>query len=182
MPVKTGLGSIAAGLWQIALMPIDASKTATQVQGADGLKSLWGLVAEERSLGPLYLGSVVQASATAADHFPWFLMYSSVDTAIPAISSSDDLLMSLAQSAFLGFSASSLEENGSNSLREIKNHQTDRPIGETRGGVSSSASNKEVSYGDIVKMIIEQEGVAGLFGRELQTRLLTNSIPVAVFV
>lgn len=181
LPVKTGLGSIAAGLWRIVLMPIDASKTAMQVEGATGLKNLLGLVAEEKSLGPLYLGSLAQASATAAGHFPWFLTYNFVDNAIPAVSSSEDLLLSLARSAFLGFSASCVSDICSNSLRVIKTTKQTARLGKQRDGVSSSVPAKDISYGDIVKMIIEEDGVAGLFGRGLQTRLLTNSIQGAVF-
>ena len=45
LPIKTAIGSISAGLWRIVLMPVDASKTAMQVEGADGLKNLWGLAA-----------------------------------------------------------------------------------------------------------------------------------------
>jgi hypothetical protein len=33
----------------------------------------------------------------------------------------------------------------------------------------------------VVKMILETDGVAGLFGRGLQTRLLTNAIQGAAF-
>ena len=49
-------------------MPIDASKTAMQVEGADGLKNLWGLAATEGP-GALYQGAVAQAAATAVGHF-----------------------------------------------------------------------------------------------------------------
>ena len=70
LPVKTACGSVAAGAWRIILMPVDASKTAMQVEGADGLKRLQTSIIEE---GPsvLYRGAVAQAAATAAGHFPW---------------------------------------------------------------------------------------------------------------
>ena len=70
LPVKTACGSLAAGAWRIILMPVDASKTAMQVEGADGLKRLQTSIIEE---GPsvLYRGAVAQAAATAAGHFPW---------------------------------------------------------------------------------------------------------------
>lgn len=189
LPVKTALGSITAGLWRIVLMPIDASKTAMQVEGADGLKNLWGLVNEERSLRPLYLGSLAQASATAAGHFPWFLTYNFVDTVVPAVSSSEDLFLSLARSAFLGLSASCVSDVCSNSLRVIKTTKQTARLGKKEDDLTSSSSttstttatSKDISYGEIVKMIIDQDGIAGLFGRGLQTRLLTNSIQGAVF-
>lgn len=51
--VKTACGSTAAGLWRIFLMPVDAAKTAMQVEGRDGLHLLWRSVADARSPGPL---------------------------------------------------------------------------------------------------------------------------------
>lgn len=36
LPLKTAAGSVTAGLWRIFLMPIDSSKTAMQVEGAEG--------------------------------------------------------------------------------------------------------------------------------------------------
>lgn len=47
LPIKTAFGSISAGVLRIILMPIDASKTAMQVEGKDGLKNLWGLASKE---------------------------------------------------------------------------------------------------------------------------------------
>lgn len=68
LPIKTAIGSISAGTWRVILMPIDSSKTAMQVEGADGLKNLWGLAATEGP-GALYQGAVAQAAATAVGHF-----------------------------------------------------------------------------------------------------------------
>jgi Mitochondrial carrier protein len=177
LPVKTALGSISAGLWRIFLMPIDASKTAMQVEGKEGFQRLWGLVAEEGPT-PLYNGALAQASATAAGHFPWFLTYNFVDASIPPITSSDDLLLSLARSAFLGLCASCVSDIASNSLRVIKTTKQTARLRETNLG---SDSSQDLSYPEIVQMIIEQDGVLGLLGRGLQTRLLTNAIQGAVF-
>jgi hypothetical protein len=171
LPVKTALGSVSAGLWRIFLMPIDSSKTAMQVEGAEGLKKLWGLVKEEGP-APLYYGALAQASATAAGHFPWFLTYNFADTNIPTVSS-DDVLLSLGRSALLGLCASCVSDTCSNSLRVIK---TTRQTGRLSGD-----SSKNLSYPEIVKLIIEKDGVIGLFGRGLQTRLLTNAIQGAAF-
>jgi hypothetical protein len=168
LPLKTACGSAAAGLWRIVLMPIDASKTAMQVEGADGLQRLWENVAEKP--GVLYRGALAQAAATAVGHFPWFLTYNFFDAQLP---NQDDLLLSLARSAVLGFSASCVSDCTSNSLRVIKTTKQTAPLGD-KGGV-------ELSYPDVVKMIIEQDGVAGLLGRGLQTRILTNAIQGAAF-
>jgi hypothetical protein len=182
LPVKTAIGSISAGLWRIVLMPIDSSKTVMQVEGADGLKTLWGLAATE---GPsaLYQGAVAAAAATAVGHFPWFLTYNFLNEQLPQIAASDDLLLSLARSALLGCSASCVSDICSNSLRVIKTtKQTARfGISDEDAAASDREKDGEISYGEVVRLIIEKDGLAGLFGRGLQTRLLTNSIQGALF-
>jgi hypothetical protein len=180
LPLKTAIGSISAGLWRIVLMPIDSSKTAMQVEGADGLKKLWGLAATEGP-APLYQGAVAQAAATAVGHFPWFLTYNFLSDVVPQVSATDDLLLSLARSAFLGFGASCVSDVSSNSLRVIKTTKQTARLGKKGESLEEQEKSKDVSYGEIVKLIIEKDGLAGLFGRGLQTRLLTNSIQGAAF-
>lgn len=173
LPLKTALGSIAAGTWRIILMPIDASKTAMQVEGPGGLQRLWSLAVAEGP-GALYQGAVAQAAATAVGHFPWFYTYNFLDEQLPLVSASDDLVLSLLRSAFLGFSASCVSDVCSNSLRVIKTTKQTARLGKTD-------KSKELSYTEVITMILDEGGFQGLFGRGLQTRLLTNSIQGAVF-
>jgi len=193
LAVKTGLGSVSAGLWRIFLMPIDSSKTAMQVEGEDGFKELVALVKTEGP-APLYNGAVAQAAATAAGHFPWFLTYNYVDQTLPVVTAADDLLLSLARSAFLGLCASSVSDVTSNSLRVIKTTKQTARLGgvnakenegagneTTAAATTSTKSDDEFSYAEIVKMIIEKDGLAGLFGRGLKTRLLTNALQGSLF-
>lgn len=199
LPLKTACGSAAAGLWRIVLMPIDASKTALQVEGSDGLTRLWSS-AVERGPGVLYRGALAQAAATAVGHFPWFLTYNFLDGQIPIIDSGIEnaVLLSLARSAFLGFASSGVSDVCSNSLRVIKTTKQTAQLGSTTNisnnnttitingpelasSAAAAAANKELSYADVVKLIIETDGIAGLFGRGLQTRLLTNAIQGAAF-
>jgi hypothetical protein len=178
LPVKTACGSIAAGLWRIVLMPIDSSKTVMQVEGSEGLNRLWSIVGREGP-GALYQGAIAQAAATAVGHFPWFLTYNFLNDQLPPISASDDLMLSLARSAFLGLCSSCVSDICSNSLRVIKTtKQTARLSSES---APEQEKSKDISYSEVVRLIIETDGVAGLFGRGLQTRLLTNSIQGAVF-
>jgi hypothetical protein len=60
-------------------------------------------------------------------------------------------------------------------LRVVKTTKQTAQVGE------GSDSKKEITYPEVVAMILEQDGVVGLFGRGLQTRLLTNMIQGAVF-
>jgi Mitochondrial carrier protein len=171
LSLMTAAGSATAGLWRIVLMPIDSSKTVLQVEGQAGLERLWGSVLEQGP-GPLYRGALAQAAATAAGHFPWFVTYNSLNEALPTVSGETDLLLSLGRSALLGFAASGVSDCVSNSLRVIKT---------TKQTAQAGSDGKDLSYPEIVNMIIKQDGVLGLFGRGLQTRLLTNAIQGAAF-
>jgi len=177
LPIKTACGSAAAGLWRIFLMPVDTSKTAMQVQGREGLDRLIQKVKEEGP-SPLYQGALASASATAAGHFPWFLTFNFLNDQLPIVTATDDLLLSLLRSAFLGLSASCVSDCCSNSLRVIKTtKQTAGLAEENKGGDVVG----QLTYQQVVKTILETDGIAGLFGRGLQTRLLTNAIQGAAF-
>jgi len=182
VPLKTAFGSVTAGLWRIFLMPIDASKTAMQVEGKEGLQQLWSTVVknEDGTGGPgaLYRGALAQAAATAAGHFPWFATYNYLDANLPLVTDQSEFLLTLARSAALGLGASCVSDCVSNSLRVIKTTKQTAQLGTSPEGESAQ---KELSYPEIVSMIVEKDGVAGLLGRGLQTRLLTNAIQGAVF-
>mmetsp|Transcript_8395 Transcript_8395/g.12256 ORF Transcript_8395/g.12256 Transcript_8395/m.12256 type:complete len:267 (-) Transcript_8395:245-1045(-) len=132
--VKTVAGSIAAGMWRIVLMPIDTSKTAMQVEGAQGLQNLAALVVDKKSPSPLYQGAIAAAAATAVGHFPWFLTFNFLNNAIPSVDASEHLLQSLLRSAFLGVCSSCVSDTCSNSLRVIKTTKQ-------TAALSSSSSN-----------------------------------------
>ena len=172
LPLKTAAGSITAGLWRIFLMPLDTSKTAMQVEGSAGLEKLKELVIENGP-APLYQGAVASAAATAAGHFPWFLTYNAMNDFLPTISKDEDLLLFLLRSASLGLSASCASDCVSNSLRVIKTTKQTAGLGDN--------GTNEISYKEALSLVIENDGVLGLLGRGLQTRLLTNAIQGALF-
>ncbi len=195
LPVKTACGSICAGLWRIVLMPVDTSKTVMQVEGREGLENLIDNV-KSNGVSPLYRGALASAAATAVGHFPWFLTYNFLNDVLPVVSatggSGDEnvILLKLARSAFLGLSASCVSDVCSNSLRVIKTTKQTAGLTEVGGSTSTSTSTssnddgkkkEELSYKEAVNIILEKDGFVGLFGRGLQTRLLTNAIQGAVF-
>jgi Mitochondrial carrier protein len=195
LPIKTLCGSVAAGLWRIVLMPIDTSKTSLQVEGSKGLQKLYAATMEAGP-GVLYRGSLAQAAATAVGHFPWFLTYNFFNDIIPMVDATTVqiqdpntlMLLSLGRSALLGLLASCVSDCSSNSLRVIKTTKQTAQLNDsmtvdtasTTPGTTKSKS-KEMSYLEVVQLIIEQDGIVGLFGRGLQTRLLTNAIQGAMF-
>ena len=172
LPLKTLAGSVTAGAWRICLMPIDTSKTAMQVEGADGLEKLKQQVIDVGP-SPLFQGALASAAATAAGHFPWYLTYNFLNDYLPVISKEDDLLLFLVRSAALGLVSSSVSDTVSNSLRVIKTTKQTAGLGDDAG--------KEITYREALALVLETDGVPGLLGRGLQTRLLTNAIQGAVF-
>jgi hypothetical protein len=99
-----------------------------------------------------------------------------LNDALPVVSKEDDLLLFLFRSAALGLSASCVSDCISNSLRVLKTTK------QTAGlGASSNKESTEISYQEALTLVLETDGLRGLFGRGLQTRLLTNAIQGAVF-
>lgn len=181
LPLQTAFGSAAAGLWRVVLLPIDSSKTAMQVEGPKGLKQLWSRVLSQGDVRALYQGAVASAAATAVGHFPWFLTYNALNDALPVVDSGDTLL-SLLRAAFLGLCASCVSDTCSNSLRVIKTTKQTAQLLEEYGANTPVA--KELSwqeYQKVIKLIVDKDGLQGLFGRGLQTRLLTNAIQGSLF-
>lgn len=84
-------------------------------------------------------------------------------------------MLSLIRSATLGIFAAGVSDCVSNSLRVVKTTK------QTAGLKNESENIEELSYAEIVRVIIEKDGVMGLLGRGLQTRLLINAIQGAVF-
>ena len=189
---RTGLGSLSAGAFRIVLMPIDTAKTSLQVNGEVGLKIVADRVAAE---GPsaLFSGALASSAATVVGHYPWFLTYNTLSASLPTaagiatavatadaahpvnalvltLSTLDPALVSLLRSALIGLFASSASDICSNSLRVLKTtRQTD------------STTDSKRSYYDTARAIVAKEGLGGLFGRGLQTRLLANALQGTLF-
>jgi len=190
--VRTGAGSLAAGAFRILVMPIDTAKTAMQVEGREGLSRLARNVVRDRSVSALYQGALATAAATAVGHYPWFLTYNFLNDALPLVDK-QEVLMGLARSAFLGLAASCVSDTCSNSLRVIKTTKQTAALAAAPKDKDSDdesdkidkkksvAINQQISYSDALKLVLEKDGVKGLFGRGLQTRLITNMIQGAAF-
>ena len=144
-------------------MPIDAVKTNMQVHGKVGVEQLFSKV---RTSGPrvLYHGSLAAYSATFVGHYPWFVTYNYLNAYLPKY---DDMLPNLARNATIGFSASVLSDCCSNSIRVVKTYK--------------QSSKIPISYPDSVRQVIQKDGVIGLFGRGLKTRLMGNGLQGIMF-
>ena len=154
--------SPSAQIWRVAIAPVDAAKTALQVDG-----SVEGLAERVKALGPgvLWRGSLAAAAATFVGNYPWFLTYNALDGQLPVYEGAAAVL---ARRAALGVSASCVSDVCSNSIRVVK----------TKVQTSADESATPLSA---ARQVLAEDGLAGLFGRGLQTRLTINCLQGAVF-
>jgi len=164
--LKTFVSSSIAGLWRINLMPIDTCKTILQVEGKNGVNILANKI-KSNGIGVLYNGGVASCIATMIGHFPWFLTYNTLNEKLPPIEYKDNKVQALCRNAFIGFSSSFVSDVTSNSTRVVK--------------VYRQTHNTQLTYPNIVKNIIEKDGIIGLFGRGLKTKIISNGIQGIMF-
>lgn len=163
--VKTLAASACASVWRIFLMPIDACKSSLQVNGKEGLQILGAKI---KAGGPFIMwhGGGAAAGATFVGHFPWFFTFNYLNDLIPK-PSDDEKLKKLGRRAAIGFTSSVVSDCCSNSIRVCKTYR--------------QTSSEVISYPQIVKTILQNEGPAGLFGRGLKTRILANGLQGLTF-
>jgi len=159
---KTMCASACAAGFRVFLMPVDAWKTTKQVEGADGLKKL--IEKTKKHPTALWQGAVGAMTATWVGHYPWFYTNNQLREVLPQF---DFTYGKYVRNAVIGFASAAVSDTCSNSLRVLK--------------TTRQTALEPVSYMDSAKAIIEKEGYAGLFGRGLKTRILTNGIQGALF-
>lgn len=160
---KSAAASVAAASFRIFLMPIDTLKTTLQVEGAKGIPQL---VKKVKTSGPtmLYQGALAAAGATFAGHLPWFGTYNFLNEKIPQYEGEFE---KLSRQALIGFCSSVVSDTVSNSIRVTK--------------TTKQTAAEFVTYPQAVKMVIEADGLIGLFGRGLRTRILANGMQGMLF-
>jgi len=160
--VKTMAASGCAAGFRVFLMPIDAWKTTKQVEGKDGLKKL--IEKTKKHPTALWQGAAGAMSATWVGHYPWFYTNNQLREVLPPF---EFKFGKYVRNAVIGFASAAVSDTCSNSLRVLK--------------TTIQTSSEPIGYMESAKHIIEKEGYAGLFGRGLGTRILTNGVQGALF-
>jgi hypothetical protein len=161
--VKTIAASASSACFRILLTPIDTLKTTLQTTGKDGISILRQKV-RVNGVGVMWYGALASASATFIGHYPWFATYNYLQETIPKRT---DTAGKLARNAFIGFTASVTSDCISNSVRVVKTYR--------------QTHTEKISYPQIVKNIVKSDGIVGLMGRGLKTRILTNGLQGIMF-
>jgi hypothetical protein len=161
--IKTACASITAGCFRILLLPVDTMKTTLQVNGPQGWKLLKDKV---RLYGPgaFFHGALASSLATFVGHYPWFLTFNTLNSYLPTPS---DTAQKLVRNAGIGFTASMISDSCSNSVRVIKTVR--------------QTSTTQMSYRAAIQLVLAKDGVLGLLGRGLKTKILTNGIQGLMF-
>jgi hypothetical protein len=152
-----------AALFRILLTPVDTVKTILQVEGKQGFQVVTKKVLTH---GPqtLFYGAMATSTATFMGHFPWFLTFNKLNAIIPEPQEKSQRLV---RRAFIGFVCSIVSDSASNSMRVIK--------------TTKQTYKTKISYPEVVKEILNKEGVPGLLGRGLKTRIATNGMQGLMF-
>nr|XP_019006139.1 mitochondrial carrier protein [Kwoniella mangroviensis CBS 8507]OCF69600.1 mitochondrial carrier protein [Kwoniella mangroviensis CBS 8507] len=162
--VKTIAASVASACFRMTLTPIDTLKTTQQTQGGGAGLQLLKQRIRDKGIASLWYGALATAAATFVGHYPWFGTYNWLSAVLPP---PHNIIQKLARQAFIGFSASVVSDTASNSLRVVKTYR--------------QVHEGDVGYLTAAKEIVASEGLLGLFGRGLPTRLLTNGLQGLLF-
>jgi hypothetical protein len=162
--VSTFGASMAGAVWRIFITPIDTFKTIMQTDGKAG-KDI--LLKKIKAGGPLVLWQGWEANyvANVVGNYPWFAVMNLLSKNVPVPKGN---VAKLVRSAVLGAISSSIADLVSNSIRVVKTKK-------------QTAAEASISYTACAKEVIAKDGLAGLFFRGLETRILTNVLQGAFF-
>jgi len=191
---KTMAGSFVAASWRVVVVPLDLVKTTRQVHGyARASADLEARIAVH-GFKALWQGSSAAFLSTFSGHLPWYSTFNALDRHLPAVPAAANHHTGEASAAsasaaagggvsgnvplgvplgvqrilrhgFMGFTASMVTDCCTNSLRVVK------AIRQSEG----------LSYAEAARLVVREDGVAGLLGRGLKTRMLTNGAQGLVF-
>lgn len=123
-------------------------------------------MAKFRASGPsaFFQGALAAAAATFVGHYPWFFVYNTLNGYLPKY---DDTLRKLGRSAIMGFCASAVSDTCSNSVRVIK--------------VYKQSNQEAITYPEALRRVIKEDGIGGLLGRGLKTKIAANGLQGLMF-
>lgn len=111
-----------------------------------------------------FQGAIAASAATFVGHYPWFFVYNYLSEVLPRY---EETPKKLARSAFIGFCASAISDTCSNSIRVIK--------------VYKQSNAEKISYSEALTRVVKEDGLGGLFGRGLKTKILANGLQGLMF-
>lgn len=98
--------------------------------------------------------------------FPWFFTFNTLQEYIPK-PDPDKTFQKFGRNALIGFTSSVVSDCCSNSLRVIK--------------TTKQTHQTPITYSQAVRMVVDADGIVGLFGRGLRTRIIANGFQGLTF-
>ena len=80
--IQTFGSSFTAGIFRIALVPVDTLKTILQVEGKNAMKILSSKY-NQGGIRVFFHGALASAGATMVGHYPWFSTYNYLSATLP---------------------------------------------------------------------------------------------------
>ena len=115
----------------------------------------------------LYAGSFANAASSFISHWPWFYTYN-------RLSRSEAIQIffpwTAGRNALIGFFSSIVSDTVANFMRVIKTTKQ-----------ALSATNVGITYAETISVILAVDGLRGLFGRGLRTRIMGNALQSILF-
>ena len=115
----------------------------------------------------LWSGAAANFAANFVGNYPWYMTFNTLEGVWLPPAPEAGLLAKLIRHAMLGLAATCVSDCTSNSIRVLK--------------TARQTSEVVVSYTEAAQQIVRQDGWAGIFGRGLGVRLLTNGIQASMF-
>ena len=164
--LQTGSASLIAVLWRFLTIPIDTWKTAKQVHGSKGAAFLSERFRAQGVAG-FYQGALAASTSTVVGHYPWFLTFNYANAHIPQVKYKDNPALALSRNALIGFSATLVSDTVSNSVRVVKTYK--------------QTHTSSITYKNVIKNIVDADGINGLLFRGLKTKIVTNGLQGVMF-
>ena len=118
-------------------------------------------------VGVLYHGVVASSVANFVGTYPWFWAFNTMDSLLPPAAPGSALALTLLRSGILGLSAACASDCCSNVFRVLK--------------AVCQTSAEPITYVEAAQLVVATDGVRGLFGRGLRTRLAINGLQSSLF-
>jgi len=159
---KMACASSVAAAFRACIMPIDACQTTLQVDGREGFKKL----IERTRANPVtpWRGTTGAMSSTCIGHFTWFYTNNQLQECLPKF---DTFTGKHLRQALIGFMSSVVADVSCNPFRVLK--------------VVRQTSPKQITYPEAAAEILAADGLSGLLGRGLKSRILASGLQGALF-
>ena len=169
--IATMLASCGAAAWRATTQPLQNMKTLLQVEGNMAFSIMSSKIKDVGTVPALWDGLLGTMMSTWLGHYPWFAVSNFLRQLWPEDKKASTA-MKLMRNAIIGFCSQVVADCFSNWLRAIT--------------TKKQTMQESLSYIAVTQIIIDEngggwQGILGLMGRGLITKILSNGIQAMLF-